>query len=373
MIYYIRLLKPPPATVRPGQPFQVVWTITNDLGEMPYLESINVLCKVVGSSAGGKARVRSHGQTQGGSTGRKSGQPSHCELTYDPFRGGGFVCSTLILENNIEAQDQLMFCAAQDNQQSRHPTWTGACCTDNDTWIIPVWAPLSGNQEKHVERRVAVHGQALRIRENVGESLEGHVWDCGMVIADYLAKRDASSLKSLYGRRILELGCGTGIAGLAAASFLAPQTTFLTDIPDALSLPRINARLNQQMKGKETVVTGWTWVTQNEQQAQKIEPPVATVDLVILTDVLYNQGSHDALLDTLDWLALHNPDLHVLLAYKERHSDERVFFDEKLVAHHWLVRRDDAYDTPIFEIYWLSKKGGNKRFISEEGKSKIDK
>lgn len=180
-----------------------------------------------------------------------------------------------------------------------------------------------------------------------------------MVIADYLAKRSMASLNSLYGCRILELGCGTGIAGLTAASLLAPQATFLTDMPDALSLAHTNAQLNQ-LEGEIAVVTGWTWVTQKEQQAQRSEPPVATVDLVLLTDVLYNQGSHDALLDTLDWLASRNPGLHVLLAYKERHSDERVFFDEKLVAHHWSVRRDNTYDTPIFEIYWLSKEGGQK-------------
>ncbi|KAI9014380.1 hypothetical protein CLU79DRAFT_721790 [Phycomyces nitens] len=75
------------------------------------------------------------------------------------------------------------------------------------------------------------------------------------------------------------------------------------------------------------------------------------VDVVLLTDVLYNQGSHDVLLDTLDWLV--QEQTKILLAYKERNPDERIFF-EKLKQRNYQAVQVEEEDL-VCEIYWIQK------------------
>lgn len=77
------------------------------------------------------------------------------------------------------------------------------------------------------------------------------------------------------------------------------------------------------------------------------------VSLILLTDVLYNQSSHDVLLDTLDWL-LDNEDCKALLAYKERNPDEREFFI-KVEARGWQCERVLNQEHLVCEIYWIQK------------------
>eukprot|EP00877_Chromochloris_zofingiensis_P008479 jgi/Chrzof1/3885/Cz13g12040.t1 len=55
------------------------------------------------------------------------------------------------------------------------------------------------------------------------------VWDAGLVLANYLIKQAREGHVSFTGKRVLELGAGTGIAGLVTAALGATVT--LTDKP----------------------------------------------------------------------------------------------------------------------------------------------
>jgi predicted nicotinamide N-methyase len=108
------------------------------------------------------------------------------------------------------------------------------------------------------------------------------VWPSAAVLADRLAARGVAGL------RVLELGCGLGVTGLAAAALGARVT--LTDwAPDALALVRRNAERNGL--AVETARLDW------------FAPPPAGDDawpLVVAADVLYERRHVAALLTTLE-------------------------------------------------------------------------
>ncbi|OAD04309.1 hypothetical protein MUCCIDRAFT_79426 [Mucor lusitanicus CBS 277.49] len=165
--------------------------------------------------------------------------------------------------------------------------------------------------------------------------------DCGLGMCQFLSE---CKLDRKY-NSLLELGSGTGLVGIYAAELLGPKRVYLTDLPDALEIMQQNVDLMSDTK-VEMLVKELSWGPEKQDQ-------YSDVDLVLLTDVLYNQGSHDVLLDTLDWL-LDNDNCRALLTYKERNPDEREFF-EKVALRKWKCQRVQSYSHLVCEVYWISK------------------
>jgi predicted nicotinamide N-methyase len=106
------------------------------------------------------------------------------------------------------------------------------------------------------------------------------------------------AMRSLRGRRTIELGCGLGLPSIVAA--LAGGRVLATDwSPEAVAMTATNAERNGA--GLETLVCSWT------APAPLIER--APWDLVLASDVLYEARNADVLLDLLPrlgrdvWLA----------------------------------------------------------------------
>jgi predicted nicotinamide N-methyase len=110
----------------------------------------------------------------------------------------------------------------------------------------------------------------------------GRVWPSGMGLADALGARD------LAGLRVLELGCGLGIASAVAAR--AGATVLATDrSPDAVVFAAHNLALND-LEG-EVAVVDW--------REPRLLLEGAPWDLVIAADVLYTHQAVDVLLRLL--------------------------------------------------------------------------
>ncbi|MBI3909542.1 MAG: methyltransferase domain-containing protein [Armatimonadetes bacterium] len=103
------------------------------------------------------------------------------------------------------------------------------------------------------------------------------VWPAGRALAEWLAAGPC-----LAGRRVLELGCGTGVAGLAAARRGAGVVQ--TDLfPEACALAHWNARRNR--------VCGIHWVAAD----WRAWPLSARFDLVLGADIAYESAVVPAL------------------------------------------------------------------------------
>ena len=114
------------------------------------------------------------------------------------------------------------------------------------------------------------------------------LWPSGLALARLVAERE------LAGARVLELGCGLGLPGLAAA--LAGADVLATDwAPDAIALLRRNAERNGIRL--EAAEVSWT------DPGPLVER--APWDLVLAADVLYERRNAAPLLDLLPRLVRH--------------------------------------------------------------------
>jgi predicted nicotinamide N-methyase len=147
------------------------------------------------------------------------------------------------------------------------------------------------------------------------------LWPSAIELAHAVARKDMKS------RRVLELGCGLALPGIAAA--LAGGRVTVSDwAPDALEFARGNARRN----GVELEVLEAGWAAP--------EPLVedAPWDVVIAADVLYEQRNVDQLLRLLPRLVEGGP---VMLADPGRIPTER-FLREAAATWRIETARDDG-------------------------------
>ena len=111
------------------------------------------------------------------------------------------------------------------------------------------------------ERDLVVNGVALRLQQwrgddggdDYGGACAGSgattrhgtgtmIWECGIVLAGYLMH--SLTAEQLRGKRVLELGAGAGVAGLAASALGAHAV--LTDLEPVARLLRCNVGLNRE-------------------------------------------------------------------------------------------------------------------------------
>ena len=162
--------------------------------------------------------------------------------------------------------------------------------------------------------------------------------------------------------RILELGSGTAIAGIYAAHMLQPSTIYLTDLDD--TVPTIQRSISllkgdPLIKHVNIIVRELEWgkplILPDRQKKKKHKSEQefdGFVDMVLLTDVLYNPSFHDALIDTLQQLMNINPKMKILLGYKPRgEREERTFFDKIKTNLGW---QWEMTLLPPAEIYWIT-------------------
>lgn len=107
------------------------------------------------------------------------------------------------------------------------------------------------------------------------------LWPSALALARALARRP------LTGRRVIELGCGLGLPAIAAA--LAGGRVLATDwSPDSVAMTARNAARN----GAELATALYRW----DAPPEPLGPPW---QLVLASDVLYEQRNVPALLDLL--------------------------------------------------------------------------
>lgn len=137
--------------------------------------------------------------------------------------------------------------------------------------------------------------------------LWAYAWPAGLVLAEHVAGELADELR---GRRVLELGCGLGAVGLAAAKVGAAVT--LSDRePEALKAALANAQENGL--SVETLELVWSHVP---------ESLVGAFDVILGADLMYDPAQLSPLLGAVH--ALLAPDGRAWLADPDRAVSEEV-------------------------------------------------
>ncbi|KAF2263633.1 hypothetical protein CC78DRAFT_518311 [Lojkania enalia] len=214
--------------------------------------------------------------------------------------------------------------------------------------IVSAWSapldPAKGSKEalKLVQRRIGISKESqLRIWEETGESIARHLWDAGIVLSCHLndlvdgqakGKALAEFLLPPKGKKrlqVLELGTGCGIVGICLAQRIGNADVILSDLPEAQEIVKRNLQKAKLAKGSKLSFQELDWEEELPDGLRSWSkcPHCTQVDLVVAADCTYNQDSSPALVATLGRLAKTSPGVSVIIAMKERHSDEKVFFD----------------------------------------------
>jgi predicted nicotinamide N-methyase len=116
----------------------------------------------------------------------------------------------------------------------------------------------------------------------------------------------------------LELGAGTGLVGIAVAVVFPELSVLSTDLDEAIALMQENVDANHQLLPNNNMKVG---VLDWAETDRKVDP----VEILLLADVVYNDLSHEILLQTI--LDYSDEKTKILLGYKFRHEAEQKFFD----------------------------------------------
>ena len=214
-------------------------------------------------------------------------------------------------------------------------------------------------------------GPAITLHEqHIGTLLGSIVWPGGRYLASYLQRMHAplpavllSSATArtrlcqhfslphsfLRGKRVIELGSGTGIVGIVAARCL-PATLVLTDLPELL--PLLSSNLAAATKTTPPATTAvhclpltWSTTLAASELTGELGLPF---DVMLLSDVVYDAfdtrqsdgiNNHHRLFHTLHYFTLLSPTLTILLTYTARREEEAVFFELLRVhGYCWTVK-----------------------------------
>ncbi|KKA18344.1 hypothetical protein T310_7710 [Rasamsonia emersonii CBS 393.64] len=203
-------------------------------------------------------------------------------------------------------------------------------------WSTAFGGPQALPAEKLIERRLRLQNQSeLRVWEETGNNIARHIWDAALAavmclqrgITDPGATAMPRLQDHLRGRgdqtlRVVELGSGCGIVGIALAEMMPRCAVTLTDLPEVDDIVARNIKAAHPARGSTIDFRVLDW-----DQAPGEDVFSQPVDLVLVSDCTYNADSLPSLVRMIDALVRRSSNALVLVALKRRHDSEAVFFD----------------------------------------------
>ena len=123
---------------------------------------------------------------------------------------------------------------------------------------------------------------------NVGPGTTGAaLWNAGLLLAHYLASARGEGYFS--GKRVVELGCGTGLAGMVAARLGAGSVLLTDGKPEIIARAARNVETNRVRVATERLLWGETLG----------DAKLGKYDVVIASDVLYLSATWKPFCETI--------------------------------------------------------------------------
>ncbi|XP_042598660.1 protein-lysine methyltransferase METTL21D [Cyprinus carpio] len=155
-------------------------------------------------------------------------------------------------------------------------------------------------------------GSVLRMYQCSKGDVGCVVWDAAIVLSKYLETEQFCSVQSgvstWSSKNIIELGAGTGLVGLVAATLGANVT--VTDLEDLQPLLQLNIKKNQHLihTGSITAkVLKW---------GGNVEEFLPHPHYILMADCIYYEQSVEPLVETLKLLA--GPETCIICCYEQR-------------------------------------------------------
>lgn len=207
--------------------------------------------------------------------------------------------------------------------------------------------------EKFLERKLKCFGIEFSILQDLSGELGGSVWDSSLILIHYFENTDDFPLNFFRGKRILELGAGTGIISIVLSK-LSPSKIIVTDMEKMLPLINENLKKNNC---SDNIVEAKQLLWGNKEQLNAMKPPF---DILIVCDCVANcyAEDYDNLINTM-FDACDRQTL-ALLAYELRDKRDAIFF-QKLRVKFDVVKLPNSklhhkYQSEDIGIFQLKKK-----------------
>eukprot|EP01116_Phalansterium_solitarium_P008800 TRINITY_DN22769_c0_g1_i1.p1 TRINITY_DN22769_c0_g1~~TRINITY_DN22769_c0_g1_i1.p1 ORF type:complete len:543 (-),score=131.01 TRINITY_DN22769_c0_g1_i1:202-1656(-) len=158
-----------------------------------------------------------------------------------------------------------------------------------------------------------IEGVSVQVREFAfSVTNSGTVWKSSFPLCKYIMQHEAQ----FRGKRIIELGSGTGIVSI----FLKKQGFDITSSDIADDEVTENIQHNYRLNGVEVPHVPHLWGTD-------FPPELNNFDVVIASDIILYVNHYDELLVTLKQLMMKHPDQSLcVMTYKRKASNQNGFF-----------------------------------------------
>ena len=143
-------------------------------------------------------------------------------------------------------------------------------------------------------------GPPLILHEDLRDGCGGQAWPAGVLLSRFLlSRRD-----ELRGKRIIELGAGGGLVGLALALGLLQESSkpdspdnpiLITDLPVLIPLQQQNIALNS-LPASSIISEAFPW---GSPLPETIPPEYKSPDIILAADCVYFEPAFPLLLETL--------------------------------------------------------------------------
>ncbi|KAI1270744.1 putative methyltransferase-domain-containing protein [Xylariaceae sp. FL1019] len=191
-----------------------------------------------------------------------------------------------------------------------------------------------------------LQGPKLKLHEDLKDGCGGQLWPAGMVLTRWLLRYQGKGEEAqggLRGARILELGAGGGLVGLAVAAGCdlgdAPEKLIMTDQMEMYSLMQHNIGLNGLGSRVEAQVLNW---------GEPLPPNIIAnpPNVVLAAECVYFEPAFPLLQKTLSDLLELCPDAVIYFCFKKRRRADMGFV--KQARKKFTVNDLEDVDRPVW-------------------------
>ncbi|QRV76637.1 phospholipase [Ceratobasidium sp. AG-Ba] len=197
--------------------------------------------------------------------------------------------------------------------------------------VVPPQIPTVVNQT--IELNFSPLEHPVKLVVDAGPGCGGVAWPAGEVLSRYIARKG-----SLEGRKVIELGSGTGLVGLVAG-YLGAQEVVITDQEQLMKIMEANIELNHLEDRVRASVLDW-----GDELPSDLPD---TVSLILAADCVYAEPAFPLLVSTLSDLSDKYGEPEILFCYKKRRKADKRFFG--LLKKHFTWSEVD--DDPDVNLY----------------------
>ncbi|XP_067848079.1 EEF1A lysine methyltransferase 3-like [Heptranchias perlo] len=232
----------------------------------------------------------------------------------------------------------------QDNSRGRLERMTTARFQENSGDDAPKEGGCDSTTVIY-ENKYEFCGYNLKITRFINANLgfSAYVWQAGIALCRYFEKEKIS----FTGRKVIELGSGTGIVGILAA-LLGGDVT-MTDKPNILKQIENNVSINIPTARRHRLkVSALTW-------GENHTDFPTDYDFILGSDIVYSSVTYPALIETLRHLADRGATIY--LSSEIRKGNGSPAFHMELLPQYFNCRVIDRLEDKDITVYKMTKIG----------------